>query len=393
MDRRGFITSASAGLLTSLVSARVSFASVPTDNRLVFILLRGGLDGLHALPPHADPDYHALRPRLGFGAMNSDLSATDLDGYFGLHPALAPLLPLYRDKDLAFLPAATTSYRARSHFDGQNMLESGSNRPFGSDDGWLNRAIALLNAGDRRMGLALGPAVPLILQGDARIQTWADTRLPEVDEDFLMRVSMVYQSDRLFAEALHEATGVLRPDVDKSMMQDGPAAERDFLVSTEAAGELLASDTGPRIAVMEMQGWDTHFDQERRLNNLLGSLAKGVLNLRDKLRADWDRTAIVVVSEFGRTVAENSSRGTDHGTGGLAILAGGAINGGRVAGDWPGLKPGQLFEDRDLLALNSYESLFKTLLIEHLGLDGEQVENHVFPGSRNLTPMGGVLLS
>ena len=393
MDRRSFLSSSSAGLITSLVSARTGFASVPTAQRLVIVILRGGLDGLHALPPHADPDYHALRPRLGFGAMHSDLSAIDLDGYFGLHPALADLLPLYRAQELLFLPAATTSYRARSHFDGQNMLESGSATPFGADDGWLNRAIAALNGGDRRIGLALGPAVPLILQGRARIQTWSDTRLPEVDADFLMRVGMVYQSDRLFAEALHEATGVLKPDIDTSMMKTGPAAARDFLVSTQAAGELLAQPKGPRIAVMELQGWDTHFDQTRRLNSLLGAVSEGVLNLRDTLAAVWDKTAIVVVSEFGRTVAENAARGTDHGTGGLAMLAGGAINGGRIAGEWPGLKPHQLYEGRDLLALNSYEALFKSLLIEHLGVDVSTIEDQIFPDSRSLQPMGGILLT
>lgn len=392
MKRRSFVAASSAAFVTSLMRARASFASAPTENRLVFLFLRGGLDGLHALPPHADPAYHALRPRLGFGAPNSDLTAHDLDGYFGLNPALSALLPLYHRGELLFLPAAATSYRDRSHFDGQNMLENGSGKPYGAQDGWLNRAILALNEGDRRLGLALGPSVPLILQGEARIQTWADSRLPRLDEDFMMRIGRIYQHDRLFAEALHEATGVLKPEIDASMIDAG-GQTKDFLVSAQAAGDLLARADGPRIAVIELQGWDTHFAQNRRLTSLLGAVADGIETLRARLKQKWANTAIVVVSEFGRTAAENSSYGTDHGTGGIAMLAGGAINGGRIAGQWPGLAAHQLYEGRDLRALNPYEGLFKALLIGHLGLPAGVIEDHIFPASRSAAPMDGLLRS
>ena len=202
LERRSFLTGAAAlAALAPLASTRAAFAAAPTDRRFVLVLLRGGLDGLHALPPHGDRDYRRLRPTL---ALSPD-PALDLDGYFGLHPALGDLMPLYRAGELLLVPAAATRYRDRSHFDGQNMLENGSGKPYGAQDGWLNRAILGLNGGDRRLGLALGPSVPLILQGPAHIRSWSDSSLPAVDEDFLARITVAYQHDPLFAAALRDA--------------------------------------------------------------------------------------------------------------------------------------------------------------------------------------------
>ena len=208
LERRSFLTGAAAlAALAPLASARAAFAAAPTDRRFVLVLLRGGLDGLHALPPHGDRDYRRLRPTL---ALSPD-PALDLDGYFGLHPALGDLMPLYRAGELLLVPAAATRYRDRSHFDGQNMLENGSGKPYGAQDGWLNRAILGLNGGDRRLGLALGPSVPLILQGPAHVRSWSDSSLPAVDEDFLARITVAYQNDPLFAAALRDARGGAKP--------------------------------------------------------------------------------------------------------------------------------------------------------------------------------------
>jgi len=269
------------------------------------------------------------------------------------------------------------------------MLENGSGKPYGARDGWLNRAILGLNDQDRRLGLALSPSIPLILQGEARIQTWAESGLPEVDEDFLFRVAQTYQNDPLFLDALHDAQGALRPDVDSSMMEGNSRQAKDFQLSVHAAADLLSHADGPRIAALELQGWDTHFAQDRRLRSLLSVLANGIESLRAELGPIWAKTTVMVVSEFGRTAAENGSRGTDHGTGGLAILAGGAVAGGRVAGDWPGLTPNALFEGRDLRAVNSYEAIFKAILISRLGLSEGFVSDQVFLGD-STAPMDGL---
>ena len=383
LDRRRFLHLSGAGLGAALASSRLAFAAAPTDNRFIFLFLRGGLDGLHALAPYADADYRRLRPRLAPGSED----ILDLDGYFGLHARLGALLPLWQAGELAFVPAATTRYRSRSHFDGQNLLENGTARPFGASDGWLNRAILGLNAGDRRLGLSLGPAVPLILQGAARVQAWSNEQLPDLDADFLTRLAIVYRDDALFARALDDATGSPEP-----MMGDAPP-DNGFLLAATAAADLLARPDGPRIAEMELGGWDTHINQAHRLNGLFEQLAQGILTLRDGLGEVWAQTVVVVGSEFGRTAAENGSVGTDHGTGGLAMIAGGAVRGGRIAGDWPGLTPTALFEERDLRAVNSYEAIFKALLVGHLGLDRGYAERVVFPDSASLDPFTGLLRS
>lgn len=381
LTRRRFLHLTGASLAASLAASRVAFASAPTENRFVFVFLRGGLDGLHALAPFADTDYQRLRPSLGLKADQ----VHSLDGYFGLHHGLGALMPLWQAGELALIPAATTRYRDRSHFDGQNLLENGTGQPFGAGDGWLNRAIAGLNGGDQRLGLSLGPSVPLILQGQARVQAWSNEQLPDLDEDFLARLAIVYRGDPLFAMALGEATGAPEPDM------GGASETGNFQIAAHAAADLLALEHGPRIAVMELGGWDTHVNQGGRLTGLLGRLSDGLMTLRAGLGPEWSRTVVMVASEFGRTAAENGNAGTDHGTGGLALLAGGAVHGGRILGAWPGLSNRALFEERDVLAVNSYEGIFKAILTGHLGLDPAYAERVVFPGSADLTPMDGLL--
>ena len=389
MKRRDLLKWTLAG--SALAASRLSFANADTDKRLVFILLRGGLDGLHAMPPYADRDYKRLRPNLAVTAPGQGAETLDLDGYFGLHGGLASLSPLYREGELLLIPAAATRYRHRSHFDGQNMLENGTNAPFGASDGWMNRAIAGLTGDGTRQALSIGPAIPLIMQGEHRVQTWSSTALPGVDEDFLKRLAHVYDSDPQFAAALASAQDSPQPRITMATRRN-PLKGPDFEVATKAAADLLARPTGPRMAMLEMQGWDTHFDQERRLRNAFQELSAGITALKAGLAGVWDKTAVVVVSEFGRTAAQNASRGTDHGTGGIAMLAGGAVRGGRIHGDWPGLSQRSLFEGRDVQAVNDYEAIFKALLISHLGQNQGFVEDVVFPGSRAIKPMDGLLI-
>ncbi|MDP4593847.1 MAG: DUF1501 domain-containing protein [Beijerinckiaceae bacterium] len=391
-DRRRFLQGAGVVTLAALTHSHAAFARTPGDNRLVFVILRGALDGLHALPPHADAAYRALRPQIALGKPGSENGALDLNGYFGLHPALAPLKGLFAASELLAIPAAATRYRQRSHFDAQNMLENGSGKPFGARDGWLNRAIVGLNAGDRRLGLSLGPSLPLLMQGPAHVQTWAPSSLPKADGDFLHQLAQVYAADPLFASALADATGAMKPKLEDKMMRGRTPRNQQFSIAAKAAAQLLAREDGPRIAVMDMQGWDTHFAQERRLSALFKQLSEGIMDLKSGLGATWSKTAVIVVSEFGRTAAENGNRGTDHGTGGLALLAGGAVRGGRIGGHWPGLSEKALFEGRDVRPANDFEGIFKAAMIRHLGLREGFVEDTVFPGSRGAKMMEGVFV-
>lgn len=391
INRRLFLQqSGLTGLSAVMAAPGVAFAAAPTENRLIVIVLRGGLDGLHALAPYADPEYRRLRPSLALAPPGSEGGVLDLDGGFGLHPALAPLSPLFSKGELLPIPAVATRYRRRSHFDGQNVLETGRDKPFVARDGWLNRAITGLNAGDRRLGLGLGPAVPLILQGAARVQTWSESKLPEVDEDFLSRLAFTYESDPLFGQALADARNAPKGMDGMQMGKSRTPRNKEFEKTAKTAATLLARSAGPRIAVIEALGWDTHFGQIRRLNDLLGQLARGIMALRDGLGDNWRKTAIIAISEFGRTAAENGTRGTDHGTGGLAILAGGAVQGGKIGGKWPGLSPDRLYENRDLRPTTAAESIFKAALTDHMGLSQNFVEDTVFPNSRSTQPLSGV---
>lgn len=385
MDRRLFIQGTGAGLLTSLLGGQLALAQAPTDRRFVLLFLRGGLDALHAVVPYKDKNYWDMRRTIGVK------NSLDLNGYFGLHPSLKGLHGLYRAGELSIIPAASTSYRKRSHFDAQNMLENGSGEPYGAADGWLNRAIAGLNGGDNRLGLSVGKQVPLILQGKAGVQTWSQSGLDPVGEDFLGRLGLIYATDPVFAKALADARQTENPDMPKAMkmMSRGRRAS-ELVPMAMAAGDLLSRPDGPRIAVMESNGWDTHFDQERRLKPLLEQVSDAVLALKKSLGASWDKSLVLVVSEFGRTVAENGNRGTDHGTGGLAIAAGGAIHGGKILGRWPGLSRYDLYQKRDLLAENSYEAIFKSVLMSHMGLSERFVAETVFPGDKT-KPFEGLI--
>ena len=298
-------------------------------------------------------------------------------------------MPLYRAGELLLVPAAATRYRDRSHFDGQNMLENGSGKPYGAQDGWLNRAVLGLNGGDRRLGLALGPSVPLILQGRRASAAGPTASCPPSTKTSSPAsrspISTIRCSRPRSATPRRRQAAVAMAD-----MAGEPGREQAFVKAARVAAELLAQPDGPRVAVLESQGWDTHFAQERRLKALLGDLSRSLLELKRGLGDAWRETVVMVVSEFGRTAAENGSRGTDHGTGGLALLAGGAVAGGRIVGDWPGLSDRALYEGRDVLAANAYERLFKAVLIGHLGLDPGFVEDRVFPASRTQLPMDGL---
>ncbi len=385
--RRTALKGLLAGGLGLALNPGLAFAGGGGDRRLVVVLLRGGLDGLAAVPPVGDADYVSARRGLAL-----EDGVGELDGFFGLHPALAGLLPLWQAGALLPVQAVATPYRSRSHFDGQDVLEAGTTAPQLRRDGWLNRA--LVAAGTE--AIAVAQAVPLILRGAAEVGSVAPGGRAPREQDLAADLQSVYAGDPLFRDALRAglegramvAEAVGEPERGRRRQGAAPVVGR-------LAGVLLAELGGPRVAVVELGGWDTHANQgleEGRLANGLGNLADGLLALKEGLGAAWSQTAVCVVSEFGRTVARNGTRGTDHGTGGAALLLGGAIQGGRVLADWPGLAPAQLHEGRDLRPTTDLRAVLGGLLRDHLGLPIAALRRDVFPGG-GWSPVDGLVRS
>jgi uncharacterized protein (DUF1501 family) len=392
-NRRAFMSGALAAGVTAALP-RFAFADVATDARFVLILLRGALDGLAAVPAYGDGAYAAKR-----GALAITSPQLKLDGMFALHPSLTQLHERFQSKELIVLHAVASPYRERSHFDGQDLLENGTSTPKAAHDGWLNRALPLLPDAKRRatdgLALALAQNVPLVLRGEARVGSWAPSRLPDADSDTLQRIADLYSADPYFASRLQSALSAA--DIAGEGM--GGGGRRDPLNALNgvaaAAGKFLAAADGPRIAVLEAGGWDTHANQgaERgQLANRLRGLDIALSTLRTSLGAAWARSVVLVVTEFGRTVAVNGTAGTDHGTATCAFLAGGAVAGGRVVADWPGLASSALYEGRDLRPTLDLRSVMKGVLGAHLGAPEGGIEEKVFPGSRAARPMDGLLL-
>ena len=391
ISRRNMMAQVGAG--TALAGATgfvpVALAKPATDKRLVVVVLRGGLDGLAAVPPYTDPDYREVRSALALPEPGTEGGILDLDGKFGFHPALAPLHEMYRSRELLVFHAVATPYRARSHFDAQDLLENGTAAPHGARDGWLNRALKVHGPSDRRLGLAVGQAVPLVLRGDVPVGSWAPRRLPPASTDFLDRLAALYRADPVLGPAIQEGlkAQAMSDDVLGGQMMQRPGrggTARALRASVKAVGKLLADPAGPRVAVFEAGGWDTHANQgvlTGRLANHLKGLSEGVTALKQALGPVWAETAVVVATEFGRTAAPNGTKGTDHGTAGVAFVAGGRVAGGRVLADWPGLSMDRLYQRRDLAPTTDLRAIFKGLLVGHLGLPAADVERAVFPGS------------
>jgi uncharacterized protein (DUF1501 family) len=396
--RRSLLLGLSAA---ATAGGRAAFATTPGEKRLVVIILRGALDGLAAVAPYGDAQYRSVRGPLALPEPGQEGGALDLGGHFGLSPAMPGLAALYRSGEAAIVHAVAGPYRGRSHFDGQDWMESGAEQRLSG--GWLNRAViaawpgeAAATQGASRKALVAGPAVPLLMKGPARIANHAPRTLGRVPEDALRRLASLYAADPLLGPAVADARagrafadGALGP-------MHGPAANAAgdraaFRDLARAAGRLLATADGPRVAALELGGFDTHAMQAQRLPGLLGTLDDAIAALRDGLGPAWATTAILAMTEFGRTVAANGTGGTDHGTGGVAFLAGGAVAGGRVAGTWPGLAASALHEGRDLAPTTDLRAIAKALLAAQLGLPRASLDSAVFPASAAVTPMAGLL--
>jgi uncharacterized protein (DUF1501 family) len=366
IDRRNFM-----GATALLASPIVSFAKADTDRRFVFIIQRGAADGLNIVVPYADPNYLKLRGNLAIEAA----APMKLDGTFALHPALTQVRKLYAEKEALFLHAVASPYRDRSHFDGQNVLESGSKIPYQLKSGWMNRLLGLLPR-DGKDGIAFSSAVPLAMQGAFDVTTYAPSSLPEANEDLLMRVQQLYATDRqlnpLWTSAL-EARGMA-----SGQMKGGDKRHNDAALGKIAAG-FLAAPTGPRVAMIETSGWDTHSVQNERLDRQLRGLDALIGGFKEGMGSAWSQTVVLVATEFGRTAAANGTGGTDHGTASAAMLLGGAVQGGRIVSDWLGLASSSLFEGRDLQPTLGLDALISNVCAQTFKLDTEMAQKIMFP--------------
>jgi uncharacterized protein (DUF1501 family) len=414
ISRRRFLEASLFAGATSVMASRLAFAHAPTDARFVFVLLRGALDGLSAVPPVGDPDYAALRGQIAL-SKSGEGAALPLDGLFGLHPALKFLHASYAAKELAVLHAVASPYRERSHFDGQNVLEGGGARPHEAQSGWINRALAAM-PGNAGAGVALGANVPLAMRGPVEVASWSPTRIAALDEETLARVTDLYARDPLLSRRLAEAlesdaianeaqeaanveagAPMAKADnvVQRDAKQKGNASAR-YTEAARAAAGFLKRDEGPRVAMFDTSGWDTHANQGAAQGQLalrLRGLDLALEALQDSLGPVWRSTVVLVATEFGRTAAINGTRGTDHGTGAVAFLLGGAVAGGRVIADWPGLARANLYDGRDLLPTKDLRGVMKGVLRDHLDVPSAALDDKVFPGSGAIHPLDGLLRS
>jgi uncharacterized protein (DUF1501 family) len=332
---------------------------------LVVIVLRGGMDGIAAFPPLGDPAYATMRPKL------AETAALELDDRFGMHPALEPLLPLWLRGQLAVAQAVATPYRGkRSHFEGQDLLEAGVSGPGKIRDGWLNRALTLMPGVRPETAISLGRENMLLLRGDAPAQVWFPGERLRLRNDERGLLDRLYAGDPLFLSALQAAKDLSA--VETGQPEDGVDPIARF------AGERLAAEA--RIAAFSIGGWDTHVGQGNAIVRPLGRLARAITTLEAASGPAWERTLVIAMTEFGRTARENGSGGTDHGTGGAALLAGGAVRGGRVYGDWPGLGDGALYQDRDLMPTTDVRAYPARALEALFGIDTGRIESVIFPG-------------
>ena len=376
------------------------------DPRFLAIILRGALDGLAAVAPVGDPDWAALR---GDNALTlaGKTPALKLDDFFALNPAMPNLHRMFMANEAIIVHACATPYRERSHFDGQDVLESGLTKPTVSESGWLNRALAGLAPAGRvnptgSKAFAVGPVTPLVARGPAPVLPWSPQRILPASEDTVTRLLDLYRhSDPKFAAVLEgharlaalEHAGDMEPKPGGAA--PGPAQVRAYFAEVAGtAAKFLAQSDGPRVGALALDGWDTHYNEgiaNGRLSQLLGALDGALAAVEANMGPAWHETVVALVTEFGRTARINGTEGTDHGTATVALLAGGALKGGRVIADWPGLTSADLLENRDLKATTDLRAVLKGLLRDHLRADERALAQNVFPGSDAVKPIAGLV--
>lgn len=367
--RRSFIASGLAGLAVSVANPGIAWAAANTAQRFVFIIQRGAADGLATVAPTGDPKYLSAR---GVFAEQA-LKGTKLDSFFTLHPEMKQAAALFAQKQASFVQAISSGCRERSHFDAQNMLETGASRPYGSNQGWMNRLLTLLPEGEAR-ALAVASAVPLALRGPSPAGSYENSRMRGPNDGLMQRISMMYGEDAQLSQLWDDA------QTTEAMAGKQTGPERGGAAAGTMAAKLMTGPQGARVVMLETNGWDTHSAQRGRLGKQLRETDALIAALKDGLGADWDNTLVLIATEFGRTVAFNGTAGTDHGTGSAAMLFGGNLaNGGTVQADWPGLAPSMLFEGRDLKPTKRFETVVSDALSHHFRLDSALALKTLFP--------------
>ena len=397
MTRRAALMAGGALFLAGSAGA-LTLSRQAGDRKFVLVILRGALDGLAALAPFGDAHYRAARGKLALSPPGEAGGVLPLTEGFGLHPDLAFLHQQWTSGELAIVPACASPYRERSHFDAQDVLETGAAEVFGASDGWLGRALTALPPELKREAVAISGSLPLVLRGSASATSWAPSFAPSASEDTLSRLMDLYAGDALLGPALASAietnsiaSASGMDGMDGKGRRNGPGAYKGL---AEAAARLMSAEGGPAAAVLSFDGWDTHANQGAANGQLalrLAGLDAAMRALKGGLGAHWPNTVVAVVTEFGRTVAENGTGGTDHGTGSAAFLLGGAVSGGQFGGDWPGLAPKALFESRDLAPANDIRSVFMAVLQDHWGLDRDTLSRIVFPDGTGVRPISGLI--
>jgi uncharacterized protein (DUF1501 family) len=399
LNRRELLQRLGLGAIAAS-SAGLCFARANTDERFVLVVLRGAVDGLAMMAPYGDGKYSSVRGELALDRPGGTDSLLKLDGFFGLHPSLGTVHDLYLQEEAILIHAVASPYRQRSHFDGQDVLENGVLSAGGRRDGWLNRALKPLG-GDQgnEVAIALSQTTPLVLRGDNSTTSWAPSRLDDADTDTLHRLEAIYANDEFFRTRLTQALEAQEVADGMGGMKGGRRRGNDaaqIKATMQQAGRFLTAPDGPRIAVVESGGWDTHANQGAEngsLANKFAGLDDGLQSLRKELGDMWDKTVVAVVTEFGRTVKVNGTRGTDHGTATASMLLGGAVQGGRVLSDWPGLATKDLYEGRDLYPTTDIRSVFKGLLAHHLDIPETYLDRKVFPDSQRAPLMSDLIRS
>jgi uncharacterized protein (DUF1501 family) len=381
------------------------------DPRFVAIVLRGALDGLAVVAPVGDPHWRELR---GTDALtvDGDAAGLRLDGLFALNPAMPNLHEFYRHGHATLVHAVATPYRDRSHFDGQDVLQTGAVEPGALDTGWLNRTVLSL-ASERspdphaREALAIGPVTPLIMRGPAPVLSWEAQKLPPASDETTLRLIELYRhTDPVFARVLEERIGLgaiaHAGGIDQGAANNSPAIQPGgiaqvrayFVEAAGSAAKFLARDDGPRIGALAFDGWDTHVNEgpvKGRLTLLLTALDDALAAIAANMGEAWRETIVVAITEFGRTAHMNGNGGTDHGTATVAFLAGGALKGGRVIADWPGLAGSDLYEGRDLKPTTDLRAVMKGLLHDHLRVTEAALSTSVFPDSAGVRPVSDLV--
>ncbi|MHB8536137.1 MAG: DUF1501 domain-containing protein [Sulfuricaulis sp.] len=405
MNRREFLKIASLVPALTLQplgnigwAARVNDAAVGRK-RLIVVFLRGAVDGLNLVIPYNESAYYDDRPSIAIPASGGDKALTDLDGQFGLHPALASLMPLWRERSLAFVHACGSPDATRSHFDAQDYMESGTPGVKSTPDGWMNRLLATLpGAHAPTQAVSFGPTLPRIFSGKMTVANVgvgmnASRPMPLDRPVVSAAFDRLYEGNDALSRAYREGQ-VARKQLLGDLQQDMEAASNGapsasgFVQIADQAARLMARDRNIQLAFLAVGGWDTHVNQGAsagQLANHLKPLGDGLANLAHQLGDAYGDTAIIVMSEFGRTVRENGNGGTDHGHANVMWVMGGAVRGGKVYGKWPGLSGEYLYQGRDLAVTTDFRAVIDAVLAHHLGLAGEQ-RGRVFPGYRMGAP-------